>query len=30
MKFMMQARNDLGVHEPLYPIEDLVNRMSKK
>lgn len=30
MKFMMQARNDLGVHEPLYPIEELVNRLSKK
>ena len=30
MKFMMQARNDLGVHEPLYPIEELVDRLSKK
>jgi hypothetical protein len=23
MKFMMQARNDLGVHEPLYTIKEL-------
>ena len=30
MKFMMQARNDLGVHEPLYSIDELVNRLSKK
>jgi hypothetical protein len=27
---MMQARNDLGVHEPLYSIDELVNRLSKK
>ena len=30
MKFMMQARNDLGVHEPLYSIDELVNRLSMK
>jgi hypothetical protein len=30
MNFLMQARNDLGIHEPLYRIEELEKRLSKE